>query len=1025
MTFRRFFLFALLFLSACGTTTPPQTPPALDSVSPTFSAPTNNPPPFLHVQGRDILDASGQPVLLRGVNMDTYYWAYTWDPTASLTYATQADIQYLDELGATVIRLSLHWRYFDTSLGYDLIDSYLDWCEQAGIYVILDMHVVPPEDDILEGRMWDDPAAQQKFLDLWTDIASRYAENAIVAGYDLYNEPAPSDPAQWWDLARRAVTAIRAVDSNHILFVENPLGDDDTFQLIADPNVVYSYHDYQPFLVSHAGAGWVADSPIPSDYSYPGQTLTGIDWADWAEDAASLNAPATEWQPFDSGVLTVPPGVEFATLKPSADGNVGAVWFDDLTLDHNGVPQTIYNPGMEEASINEADRPANWFFWSDSGFSGEWSDEHAHSGNYSLKITSDGDGFGVWTQSEWLLTAPLVRVQPGDTLQARGWIYAPDAQRNGGSASVTVDYLNGVYENWDRERLREHIQPYLDWSAAHNVPLFVGEFGATPASPGDSRYTLLADKISLMNEAGLHWALWSYREPASGKREFGLYFGADVDERLADILRQGFISMPEAATTPTITLPPGAVDVSAYGAMCDGATNDTDAFAAASEAINQQGGGILWLPPNATCVVGKQTFVAGEGYRPAPIIHIHDCADPVTIMGNGARLLAADGLRFGSFDPHTGEPYTPPEMPFTEPEYRADAYNMLFLVGNQSVTVTNVELDGNIDGLILGGDWGDTGWQTDANGILAIDNQNLTIQNVYTHHHGLDGVQIAHYGLTPASPATPMLLDGVVSEYNARQGLSWVGGIGLTARNSQFNHTGKARFSSAPGAGVDIEAEDSVNRNGLFENCEFVNNTGAGLVADSGDSANITVRDSSFWGITNYSIWSKKPYMRFENCDFHGTAISAYGSKTEPESANQFINSTFDDLPHPLYGQPYIFEALVDLEGSDSPNVTFDGCAFTATQSQSFMILAEELDNPVIIKNSSISHQFHSDLQATFQGVFLQNVHFSEEFDSPPSSPSIIDAQAVRVGENVLVDGTLVTFLSLTGLIPPGDYIQE
>jgi hypothetical protein len=89
------------------------------------------------------------------------------------------------------------------------------------------------------------------------------------------------------------------------------------------------------------------------------------------------------------------------------------------------------------------------------------------------------------------------------------------------------------------------------------------------------------------------------------------------------------------------------------------------------------------------------------------------------------------------------------------------------------------------------------------------------------------------------------------------------------------------------------------------------------------------------------------------------------------------------------------------------------------------MILAEELDNPVIIKNSSISHQFQSDIQATLQGVFLQNAHFSEAFASPPQTPYIIDAQLVRVGEDVVVDGPFVTFLSLTGLIPPGDYIQE
>ena len=94
--------------------------------------------------------------------MDTYYYSYVWDAAAPSQYATQADIQFLADLGANVIRLALHWQYFETGLGYELIDSYLAWCEQVGIYVILDMHVVPPEIDILESRIWDDPASQPK-----------------------------------------------------------------------------------------------------------------------------------------------------------------------------------------------------------------------------------------------------------------------------------------------------------------------------------------------------------------------------------------------------------------------------------------------------------------------------------------------------------------------------------------------------------------------------------------------------------------------------------------------------------------------------------------------------------------------------------------------------------------------------------------------------------------------------------------------------------------------------------------------
>ncbi len=489
---------------------------------------------FLRVQGRHIVNASGRPILLRGVNMDTYYYGYVWG-TSPWEYATQEDIQFLERLGVTVIRLGLHWRYFDTSLGFDLIDAYLDWCEQAGIYVILDMHVVPPEDDILEGKMWNDPAAQQKFLDLWAAIAARYADRTIIAGYDIYNEPAPPHASQWWSLVERARAAIRAVDANHILFIENPLIEDGGFHLMADPNVVYSFHDYEPFLVSHAGAEWVGDSPIPVDYSYPGAVLVNLEWADWSEDAAVLTSQASEWVYWDSGVLTVPSGVEFATLKPAADGDVGEVWFDDLEVEHNGVPQTIYNPGIEDASNADASRPAHWSFWSDSGFSGEWSSEQAHGGTHSLKISGDGNGLGIWTQSEWVFTAPLFRVQPGDTFRLRGWVYAP---RNHGNISLGMDYLNGIYKTYDRARLLANMQPYLRWASANHVPLYVGEFGAMATAPGDSRYRLAIDKIGVMNEAGLHWTMWTYREPARDRQEFGLYFGNDLDERLADILRQ-------------------------------------------------------------------------------------------------------------------------------------------------------------------------------------------------------------------------------------------------------------------------------------------------------------------------------------------------------------------------------------------------------------------------------------------------------------------------------------------------------
>jgi hypothetical protein len=129
-----------------------------------------------------------------------------------------------------------------------------------------------------------------------------------------------------------------------------------------------------------------------------------------------------------------------------------------------------------------------------------------------------------------------MQVVPGDTIRASGWILAPT--NNGGSIDIGCDYFLVTYANCDRARLASDIQPYIDWSVAHNVPLWCGEFGCMSAAPGNSRFNLVRDKISVMNNAGIGWAMWSYRseQPPS----FGLTFQDSVVQALADILAFGF-----------------------------------------------------------------------------------------------------------------------------------------------------------------------------------------------------------------------------------------------------------------------------------------------------------------------------------------------------------------------------------------------------------------------------------------------------------------------------------------------------
>jgi hypothetical protein len=357
----------------------------------------------------------------------------------------------------------------------------------------------------------------------------------------------------------------------------------------------------------------------------------------------------------------------------------------------------------------------------------------------------------------------------------------------------------------------------------------------------------------------------------------------------------GAVAIASSARAVTTDRAPDAVTPEMFGAKGDGTTNDTDAFAAMSKHINSQGGGTIVLRP-VIYVVGAQKPSSGgmeASFAPSDIIHVSGCTLPVTIRGNGATLRCAPDLRYGRFDPRSGVPL--PDAAKLDISNKASPYTGMIWVENcsGSVEISDIELDGNLRGLLVGGKAFPDGWEAGSVGVRLIGNSGPErLSRIHTHHHAVDGLMLA----PSLDRSGSTRVTDVISELNGRQGCSVTGGRNIFFERCRFTRTGRAGLGAAPGAGVDIEAENWPIRNVAFSSCEFSDNVGLGLTAGSGDSAQIQFSNCKFVGTTNWSAWPDRPGIRFHSCTFVGSINHAYGD-ANPERSAQFFDCTFTDDP--------------------------------------------------------------------------------------------------------------------------------
>ncbi len=464
----------------------------------------------------------------------------------------------------------------------------------------------------------------------------------------------------------------------------------------------------------------------------------------------------------------------------------------------------------------------------------------------------------------------------------------------------------------------------------------------------------------------------------------------------------------------------------AYGALGDGVTNDTNAFIAACTVLNAQRGGTLLIPPGVYSV-GQQTLAGqtglGYAYQPSDIIHIANCTYPVVIEGKGAVLRAASGLKYGAFHPVTGQPENT-TLPFTSADYAARVGRMIQLENNSGgVVINHLELDGNAATLSLGGRWGTlegNGRELDATGVWSSGNASLLMDTLNIHHHALDGMVLRDDGMTAESLRMPVTLQNVNSVYNGRNGLRWEGGCGLTAMDCRFNHSGRGALATAVAAGVAVlPLPTSYAQQGVFMNCEMINNVGPGFFSSGSNSSDVSIHTSTLIGTSSYAASPTSPRVHFTDCTLAGQVVYPYAdTATDRGRATQFTRCRFTDALD-YQGQVYTHASWYLLDfGSASTGVKLTECSIDT------VVAKLGYSNGLMTITDTRMKQSNNTGDANLQAVFVGDNTIESSGNNPLTS-SIVVGRLVINGQAAVVYEPQSRFNRLLGKDVNGDKMQR
>ncbi len=226
-------------------------------------------------------------ILQVGINLGGWISQYpAYEHRHFQSFIIKDDITRIADWGFDHVRLPIDYPVLENDenpgqyleQGFSYIDNCVHWCEENGLNIIIDLHKAPGYafDDLGKASLFNDIRMQQRLINIWQAIASRYGEKPNRIALELLNEITLSSSDPWNALYPKLIDTIRPLAPQSLIIIGgnqyNAADQMQYLQILDDDNILYTFHHYSPLVVTHYHAPWLN---FTEEYrhmiSYPGQ----------------------------------------------------------------------------------------------------------------------------------------------------------------------------------------------------------------------------------------------------------------------------------------------------------------------------------------------------------------------------------------------------------------------------------------------------------------------------------------------------------------------------------------------------------------------------------------------------------------------------------------------------------------------------------------------------------------------------------------------------------------------------------